>query len=317
MSLRTSLQKLIRRDPVASLRERATELRGSLNRRTVVAGTVAAAVPLPALAATVAPAAVPSDLARACDAAVAHLAWINNPAHPDDAWPDERLEAELDKAEDVVWRAANEPAASLDDLSAKARLLIADSGQHLGWSKFAGDRATLTLLREVTALAPTRALPPAPMAVAPVERAEYRARLLAAYAEDRAQRPISNVAQFGSIEERAAALVGKRLWSTAREILALPPPATTEGLTLTALAATILTEAEFTNDDPAITAAVSLTRAVLAFTGAAYPDGFIGFGDEPDHSDRDKALYTSAGSLPAWAIAQARAEIAAEDEDDA
>ena len=55
MSLRTTLQKLIRRDPTGSLRERATELRGSLSRRTVVAGTVAAAVPLPALAATVAP----------------------------------------------------------------------------------------------------------------------------------------------------------------------------------------------------------------------------------------------------------------------
>ena len=54
MSLRTSLQKLIRRDPAASLRERATELRGSLSRRTVVAGTVAAAVPLPALAAPIA-----------------------------------------------------------------------------------------------------------------------------------------------------------------------------------------------------------------------------------------------------------------------
>ncbi|MCJ2085484.1 hypothetical protein MKK88_05675 [Methylobacterium sp. E-005] len=53
MSLRTSLQKLIRRDPATSLRERAADLRGNLSRRTVVAGTVAAAVPLPAIAAPV------------------------------------------------------------------------------------------------------------------------------------------------------------------------------------------------------------------------------------------------------------------------
>lgn len=46
-----SLKNLIRRDPGApGLRERAADLRTSLSRRTVVAGTVAAAVPLPALA---------------------------------------------------------------------------------------------------------------------------------------------------------------------------------------------------------------------------------------------------------------------------
>ncbi|MCJ2084630.1 hypothetical protein MKK88_01285 [Methylobacterium sp. E-005] len=310
MSLRTSLQKLIRRDPNASLRDRATELRGSLSRRTIVAGTVAAAVPLPVLAATVAPAPGPSDLARACDAAVAHLAWINDTASPDDHWPDERLEAELDKAEDVVWRAANEPAASLDDLSAKARLLIADSGQHLGRSKFAGDRATLTLLREVTALTPSRSLPAAPMAAAPFERTEYRDRLLTAYEEDRLRRPIGWKVDAGPVEERAASLVGARLWTTAREVLALPPPATIDGLSLAALAAAVLTEADYTSDDPTITAAISLTRAVLAFTGTPLPSGFVGFGDEPDHEERDAALYAAPGSLPAWAIAQAQAELA-------
>lgn len=50
MSIRTSFQKLIRRDPTASLRERAAGLRASLSRRTVVAGSIAAAVPLPAIA---------------------------------------------------------------------------------------------------------------------------------------------------------------------------------------------------------------------------------------------------------------------------
>ena len=41
MSLRMSLKNLIRRDPVAGLRERAAELRGSLSRRAVVAGSPA------------------------------------------------------------------------------------------------------------------------------------------------------------------------------------------------------------------------------------------------------------------------------------
>ncbi|KQS64025.1 hypothetical protein ASG32_31190 [Methylobacterium sp. Leaf361] len=56
MSLRMSIKKLIRRDPTASLRDRAADLRASLSRRTVVAGTVAVAVPLPALALAPSPA---------------------------------------------------------------------------------------------------------------------------------------------------------------------------------------------------------------------------------------------------------------------
>lgn len=308
MPLRATLKKLIRRDANApSLRERAAELRGSLTgqtRRTVVAGSVAAAVPLPAIAA---PTAAPSDLARACDAATAHLAWINGAAAQGEGWPDDRLHAELDKADDVLWRVAEEPAAGLDDLSAKARLILASDGQHLGLSDFAGDRATLTLLREVVALSPTRSLPTAPRPL-PIERAEYRARLLAAYEEDRLRRPISGRVAGGDIEEEAAHLVGLRLWQTAREVLALPPPTTIDGLGLTALAAMVLTEADYTNNDPTITAAVGLTRAVLAFTGTPFPDGFVGFGDEPDHEERDAAIYSAPGSVPAWAIEQAKAE---------
>ncbi|MCJ2142390.1 hypothetical protein, partial [Methylobacterium sp. E-066] len=53
MSLRTSLQKLIRHDPSTSLRERAAELRGTLSRRTVVAGSLAVAAPLPAISAPI------------------------------------------------------------------------------------------------------------------------------------------------------------------------------------------------------------------------------------------------------------------------
>jgi len=53
MSLRTSFQKFIHRDPTASLRERAAELRGTLSRRTVVAGSLAVAAPLPAISAPI------------------------------------------------------------------------------------------------------------------------------------------------------------------------------------------------------------------------------------------------------------------------
>lgn len=143
---------------------------------------------------------------------------------------------------------------------------------------------------------------------APQERAEYRARLLAAYEEDRLRRPISGRARGGDLEEEAALLVGVRLWQIAREILALPPPATADGLALTALAAMVLTEGDYFDADPTITAAVSLTRAVMAFTGTPYPVGFVGFGDEPDMMERDRAVYSGTGSLPAWAIEQAKAE---------
>ncbi|MCJ2120059.1 hypothetical protein MKK65_26390 [Methylobacterium sp. J-001] len=195
MSLRTSLKNLIRRDTAASLRERATELRGSLSRRTVVAGTVAAAVPLPALASTTQP-----------------------------------------------------------------------------------------------------------------ERAEYRARLLTAYAEDRASKPIGSVAEFGTVEEIAADLVQRRPFEVGREIMALSPPKTLDGLILSALAAAVLCEADHTPHDPTKVAAIGLTRAVLAFTGTPLPPGFVGFGDEPDHAARDEALHASpGGTLPAWAVAAAQA----------
>ncbi len=43
-------------------------------------------------------------------------------------------------------------------------------------------------------------------------------------------------------------------------------------------------------------------------TGTELPPRFSGFGDEPDTSERDRALYAAPGSLPAWAIAEAKAE---------
>ena len=51
MSFRASLKNLIRRDAERpSLRERAADLRASLSRRTIMTASLAAAVPLPALA---------------------------------------------------------------------------------------------------------------------------------------------------------------------------------------------------------------------------------------------------------------------------
>ena len=312
MSFRASLKNLIRRDAEhPSLRERAAELRGDLagqTRRAIVAGSVAAAVPLPTLAA---PAPDPSDLARACDAAVAHLAWINGAtARGEEHWPDDRLHRELDTADGVLWRVADEPARNLNDIAAKARLIHASDGEMLGLSDLAGDRATATLLREVIALAPGRSLPPQQMPAAPVERAEYRARLLASYAEDRASRPVTSRLPGWTVRHEAAMLVQRRCWAIAREVVDLPPPKTADGLALAALASAILVEADFTSNDPTVTAAVGLTRAVLAFTGEPLPPGFAGFGDEPDHRERDQALHNGPeGHLPAWAMAQAQAEM--------
>ncbi|MCJ2120670.1 hypothetical protein MKK65_29635 [Methylobacterium sp. J-001] len=141
-------------------------------------------------------------------------------------------------------------------------------------------------------------------ATAALERTEYRTRLLIAYAEDRASRPIGIRARNGSIDEKAADLVQQRCWAIAKEVTALPPPNTIEGLALTALAAAILSEAD-DRDDPTVIAAAGLTRAVLAFTGTPLPIGFAGFGDEPDHRERDEAVHNAAGSLPAWAVEEA------------
>lgn len=62
------------------------------------------------------------------------------------------------------------------------------------------------------------------------------------------------------------------------------------------------------NPQPDALAAVVATRALLAVTGTALPPGFSGFGDEPDCSERDAALFDKPGSLPAWAVAEAEAE---------
>ncbi|WP_267428734.1 hypothetical protein [Methylobacterium sp. GC_Met_2] len=197
MSFRASLKNLIRRDPAASLRDRATDLRGSLNRRTVMAATAAAAVSLP-----------------------------------------------------------------------------------------------------------TKAVAPA---LGPTEYAEHRDRLLVAYAEDRACRSIDGAAQIDTLEYEVCKLVVRRCWALASEIAALPPPRTLDGLAVVALAATILWEVSH-SDEMHDKAAVDLIRSVLALTGTDLPPRFSGFGDEDDVMVRDRALYAAPGSLPAWAIAEAKAE---------
>ena len=200
MSLRTSLQTLIHRNPAASLRERATDLRDNLDgqtRRTIVAGTMVAAMPLPVAASV--------------------------------------------------------------------------------------------------------------LTQSPTEYAEHRDRLLAAYAEDRACRSIDGNARINSLEETACTLVVRRCWALADEIAHLPPPRTLDGLAVIALAATILWEV-LHPDTMHERAAVALIRSVLAMTGTDLPPRFSGFGDEPDVKERDLALYNAPGSIPAWAIAQAKAE---------
>ncbi len=87
-----------------------------------------------------------------------------------------------------------------------------------------------------------------------------------------------------------------------------------EGLRASALASAMLCEAESSTEDPTTVAAIGLTRAVLAVTGTPLPPGFVGFGDEPDYKQRDRALFDPPGSLPAWAIAEIEAEDAANDD---
>ncbi len=148
---------------------------------------------------------------------------------------------------------------------------------------------------------------------APAERADLYDRLLVAYAEDRAARPISG-RDGDETARRAANLVLNRAWTLARDVVSLPPPSTLEGLRASALASAMLCEAESTTEDPTTVAAIGLTRAVLAVTGTPLPPGFVGFGDEPDYKQRDRALFDPPGSLPAWAIAEIKAEDAADED---
>ncbi|UGB25573.1 hypothetical protein LPC10_22220 [Methylorubrum sp. B1-46] len=94
---------------------------------------------------------VPSDLARACDAAVARLRYVNENDEPDECWPDERITAENMAFDAALERSATEKASCLGDLSAKARLLLCEFRENLGGDleANAGERALMAFLREM------------------------------------------------------------------------------------------------------------------------------------------------------------------------
>lgn len=103
------------------------------------------------LASVPASASEPSDLARACDGAVARLRYVNENDEPDECWPDERITAENLAFDAVLDRSANEPAQSFGDLSAKARLILCELRENVGEGVDlnAGERALMAFLREV------------------------------------------------------------------------------------------------------------------------------------------------------------------------
>jgi hypothetical protein len=157
------------------------------------------------------------------------------------------------------------------------------------------------------ALATTLPLPV--LASAPTtngSRAGYLARLMAAYAEERAARPILNTAAYNSVEQEAGGLVLHRCHSLCAEILMLPAPRTREDLALAAMAAAIVWEAEDAREGQD-QAALVMIRAMLAITGTTMPPGFTGFASDPEFLERENALFAGPGSLPAWAIAEAEA----------
>lgn len=170
----------------------------------------------------------------------------------------------------------------------------------------AGQTRRTVMAGSVAAAVPLPAMAAA-RAQEPTEYAEYRDRLLAAYAEDRACRSIEGEALINSIEDVASTLVMRRCWGLAEEIVALPPPRTLDGLAVLALAGAILWEVAHP-DEMRERSAVALIRSILAMTGTDLPPRFSGFGDEPDVGERDRALYNAPGALPAWAIAEAKAE---------
>lgn len=124
--------------------------------RRAVLGAILAA-PLAGGAVMVSPAKAhlaPSDLARACDWAIANVDWVNNNGEPLEAWTDERVNTELARVDDVLDRIVDEPARDQDDLRAKARLLLKEWGSCLdGHRLHPHERALLTFLREVASCA--------------------------------------------------------------------------------------------------------------------------------------------------------------------
>ncbi|MHC2089434.1 hypothetical protein [Methylobacterium sp. CM6244] len=94
-----------------------------------------------------------SDLAEACDWAVKHVVWINSECSGK-GWGDERFNVEIAKHSEIWERAIAEPAASLSDLAAKARLFGEDWERHNpdDGSRDGLDRMMASILRDVAAL---------------------------------------------------------------------------------------------------------------------------------------------------------------------
>ena len=124
-------------------------MKGPASRRVILCGLAT----LPTLTVPAVAVPVPSDLARACDWAVQHSIWINDPSHPDKEWPDERLHAEVAKVTAVYDIAIATPSTGLPDIKAKCRLLLDE------YEKLVGDGVeeqdillAVTIMREVIAL---------------------------------------------------------------------------------------------------------------------------------------------------------------------
>lgn len=123
-------------------------------RRAALGAILAAPLASVPVASAVIQSAPPSDLARACDWAIAHMDWINHNDEPLEAWTDERTNAEIARFDAVVARVADEPALDMADLKAKARILLKDWAACMdGHTPAVHERALLTFLREVATCA--------------------------------------------------------------------------------------------------------------------------------------------------------------------
>ncbi|WP_342152899.1 hypothetical protein [Methylorubrum sp. SB2] len=84
----------------------------------------------------------------------------------------------------------------------------------------------------------------------------------------------------------------------------MAPPKTTEGLAVIGLALALHTEGAVCGvdegDDEFVP--VSAARAILSVTGASPPPDFMGYGNEPDFRERERAaLHDRPGRIPDWA----------------
>lgn len=143
-------------------------------------------------------------------------------------------------------------------------------------------------------------------AVAATEYAHHRACFLEAWERFRLAFLFVH-AEPGTIEEGARSLVMERLWEVCHQIVELPAPKTFDGLMVIAMAAAVMWKGE----NPSCTqerSAIGLIRAVLSASGTAVPDGFCGFGVESGYFEREDRLVQLQGSLPAWALAGAKAK---------